>query len=72
MDETNEYPLMLVVLNITIYVASSIVIQTYLASLLLHVMSWVGKLTKINRSTKTSETFALAKRCLGLYTGLEE
>jgi hypothetical protein len=35
-------------------------------------MSWVSKLTEINRSARPSGAFTLAKRCFKLYTGLEE
>ena len=58
---------MLLVLNITFTVVSNIVMLTYLQSLLLTVMSWVSKLSKLNKSAQPS-----AKRFLGLYTGLEK
>ena len=63
---------MLVVLNITIIVVSTIGVLTYLDSLLLTVMSWVSKLSKLNKSAQPSEALALAKRCPNLYTGLEK
>ena len=58
---------MLLVLNITINVACSIVQLSYLQSLILTVMSWASKLTKLNKSAQHS-----VKRCLELYTGLEK
>ena len=72
MDATNQYPIMSAVLNCTITVATTIIWQTYLQSLLLTVMSWVSKLTKINKSAQHSGAFTLAKSCFKLYTGLEE
>ena len=63
---------MLVVLNITITVVSTIGVLTYLDSLLLTVMSWVSKLTKLNKSARPSQAFASAKTCIKLYTDLDE
>ena len=72
MEETNEYPIILTVLNATLFVASIIVYQIYMASLFLTLMTWVSKLTELNKSAGPSEAFAFAKQCLGLYSGLEE
>ena len=72
MDEANEYSVMSVVLNVTIALANVIVITSYLASLILTVMSWVSKLTKLSKSAQLSDPFASAKIFLELYTGLEE
>ena len=63
---------MLAVINITITVAFGMLMLVYVLSLVLSVMSWVSKLTKLNKSAQPSKTLALAKRCLGLYTGLEK
>ena len=68
MDESNEYPTLLVVLNVTLSFASFFVMQAYMTILFLTLMSWASKLTKMNQSSQILE----AKRCLGLYTGLEE
>ena len=68
----NEYSILLVVLNVSLYVTSLIVSQIYMTGLFFTLMSWVSKLTKMNKSARPSEAFVSAKRCLELYTGLEE
>ena len=68
LDESNNYPILLVVLNVTLSFASFFVMQTYMTILFLTLMSWATKLIKMNQSSQILD----AKRCLVLYTGLEE
>ena len=67
MDQANEYPIKLTIINIAIWVPHFIITQLYLTSLILILMSWISKLTDLNKSTRASD----AKKCFEMYSGLE-
>ena len=72
MDQTSDFSISLLVLNIILNISLNLFKQLYMLCVYLTLMSWVSKLTMINKSTKSFEALVITKRSLRLYKKLDE